>query len=117
MPTNLYLHNIAVEKDKVVADMRYPYLESRDYIQGVVVLDGMLQCAKALHPKATNDNTMIVEAKIMKPINYFTQCIALPTSSTENTFKSKDLLAKVELNIDGHSTTVVTLPKEDKPVT
>ena len=50
--TNLTISKIKLDKnlEKSSANLFYRYLEKRNYIQGVVVLEGMLKCCEALIP-------------------------------------------------------------------
>lgn len=75
-PTNLSISKMKLSNHKVTAELSYKYLEKRDYIQGVVVLDGMLKCCEKLLPDIEQKNFKIVEAKINSRINFNTKAIA-----------------------------------------
>ena len=54
--TNLSISKMKFNKKKVIAELSYKYLEKRDYIQGVVAVDGMLKCCEKLLPGITKNN-------------------------------------------------------------
>ena len=76
--TNLVISKLKLDKKKKIAkaNLFYKYLEKRSYIQGVVVLDGMLNCCKVLMPSLKKNKYTIKEAKILSEINSGTTAIA-----------------------------------------
>ncbi len=76
--TNLMISNMRLHKSlqQSSADLYYKFLEKRNYIQGVVALDGMLKCCTILLPELKNKTYEILEAKIFSEINFGTTAIA-----------------------------------------
>ena len=87
--TNLSISKMKFSKEKVTAELSYKYLEKRDYIQGVVVVDGMLKCCEKLLPGIKKNNFKIVEAKINSKINFNTKAIAYFSKKKSKENKNK----------------------------
>mgnify|MGYP001237299174 FL=1 len=97
-PTNLSISKTKLSNDKVTAELSYKYLEKRDYIQGVVVLDGMLKCCEKLLPDIKQKNFKIVEAKINSKINFNTKAIAYFSKNINQEKKNKIAVLKIRYN-------------------
>ena len=76
--TNLMISNIKLHKSlrQSSVDLYYKFLEKRNYIQGVVALDGMFRCCSMLLPELKNKTYEILEAKIFSEINFGTTAVA-----------------------------------------
>ena len=96
--TNLSISKMKFSKEKVIAELSYKYLEKRDYIQGVVVVDGMLKCCEKLLPGITKNNFKIVEARINSKINFNTKAIAYFSKGTCKEKKNKIAILKIRHN-------------------
>ncbi len=109
--TNLTISKIKLDKnlEKSSANLFYRYLEKRNYIQGVVVLEGMLKCCEALIPNLEKKTYKIVEAKIHSEINFGTTAIAYakskklkekrkPVAFIKIKYKSKNLVCYLYKN-------------------
>ncbi len=98
--TNLMISKIRLDKSlkKSSADLFYKYLEKRSYIQGVVVLDGMLKCCAALLPELQKKTYKILEAKILSEINFGTTAVAYIQNKKLQVKKNQLLLSKSNIS-------------------
>lgn len=96
--TNLVISNLKMYKHlkKSSADLNYKYLEKRNYIQGVVVLEGMLKCCEKLLPELQKKTYEILEAKIFSEINFGTKAIAYVQNKKLNSKKKPVALVKIK---------------------
>ena len=93
--------NFNRKKNYYYANIKSKFLEKRDYIQGVVVLDGMLQCCLAACPKMQNSTYKIEEAKINSEIINETVAYAFNNDKVKN-FKKKGEIAYLRLKINNN---------------
>ena len=111
--TNLVISKLKLDKKKKIAkaNLFYKYLEKRSYIQGVVVLDGMLNCCKVLMPSLKKNKYTIKEAKILSEINSGTTAIAFLNNKKKTT---KKILAKLELIQNGRIVRCILVENNNK---
>lgn len=107
----------AVDFPTTALALSYPYLGHRDYIQGVAVLHGMIQCAEAFSPGLAERPGFIRQAKIFREIT---------TESWAETMRREDALkhplrsaalARLDLDCGDEPLTALLFPLADRPVT
>ena len=96
--TNLMISNMKLHKNlqKSSADLNYKFLEKRNYIQGVVALDGMLKCCSMLLPELKSKTYKILEAKIFSEINFGTTAVAYMKNENLKLRKKPVALIKIK---------------------